>query len=382
MGSVRSDTTQINPDACTPEDQQQNWQNLNQILQQITNLLQGGGGGDTYKVGVDATDVSNATPDFLHAKINDHGTFNDPTSVVVASATIGHLTEQFFWDAQTITGYEANKVLTTDGDGALLWGDTSAETDTFKVLVSASDTTPSYLILALSDNATYASGADVVIGSAVVGAPSTDQTCKLFVDVSAMTGYADTGSFVWMTIDNATQLVDVGTAAFGDTYKVLSTATDTTPAYLHDAVNHNATLVSSEDGIVACQTIGGSSTNQKEEFFLDSSGISGYGDITDGQTRPLSLSRSGSTYTLKWAGTTILEFFRIKTTTGISEATGYSLAAAGTGTAVTANDDGTFGLGFTIANGYADEVPANTPGWGINLLGQKWLINAGCSTMS
>lgn len=378
------DNNKINPNPCGPEDNAANWATQSVINNNQTIINQNGGGADTYKVGVNATDVANATFDFLHAKIHDNATYVSGQDMVVASATVGNVTERFFVDVSAITNFSGSgSYFLIIAGGVTAWAPLSAAIDNYTVLVTGSDTTPSYLHDAIKDNAAYVSGADILVASATDGANGTDQKERFFVDVSAIGGYSDTGTYAFLLINNVTTLVDVTSGGLADTYKVKSTANDTTAAYLHDAVNTNATRVSTEDAIVACETAGASSTNQKEEFFLDSSVINSYSSIPDGETWQLSLSRSGSTRTLKWAHSSAPgSLGRVKTASPFSAATGDSAAAAGTGTLNFVANDGTLDGPHDALSTYADEIQEGIPGWAFtDSDGNLWLVNAGCNQL-
>ena len=364
MGSVRNDILAVNPSACTPEAQAANWVTQNTINNNFSQTI-GTGSGDTYKVAVDATDLANATPDYLHAKINDHGTADFNFGVIVRSQTIGHATEQFYWSADDIPGYNPSKILSTDTNGYLLWADPNTAVDSFTVGVSSGDSTPKFLHDCLKDTATYVGGADIIVAGAVDGAHATNQHERFFVDVSAMTGWAGTGTFVWMTIDNVTQLIDVSVGGLGDTYKVKSTANDTTPAYLHTALNNAvaaSTYVLNEDPLVVNETVGNSGTDQTERCFVDSSGITGFGSIPNGETWRLSITRSGSTYSLKWAADTTPDndeaFGYI--TVELQAATGLAVANAGPGMAQEVDENGnSLGSPVEIWNRHFNKVAVN-----------------------
>lgn len=362
MGAVNPSKLALNTTPCNQDDNASNAQIQQTINNNVTNILQnGGGGGDTFKVAVNATDAGNATADYLHAKINDTGAYSADTSAVARAETISDLKERLFWDAQDITGYAADKILSLDGDGHLAWSDPSGATDTFKVLISASDTTPKYLHAATKDNATYVGGADIIVATMIDGAPSSSQHERFFLDVSEITGWDATALRVLGIVGNVSTYFTVGDLSGIDTYTVKVTSGDTTPSYLHAAVHTNGTIVSSEDAIIASQTIGASSTNQTEEWFLDSSAIAGYSDIPDGSTWPLALIRSDSTYTLKWASVCVLRWARV--IVEIGPATGPLFAAWGTGQ-VKLQDPNTgalSGTATTVYNQWIGDISTRYP---------------------
>lgn len=292
-----------NPNPCNLQEVLDAFPLIVTIIENIQNILVDAGVTDTFKVAVNATDVTNVTQDYLHAKLNNHGTYDSDTGILCKAETITNATELIFADTTTIANYadDAEIQVLIHQLGALQWaiaGDLDVGDDK-TVLVSGDDTTSSYLHTAMHLQQAYVEDADVLVASAVVGNAGTDQTLRNFVDVSAMEGWVDTGSFVWMTINNETQLVDVNELLADDSHQVMVTSADTTPKYLHDAIKDNATHVTAEDPLVASHTTedGG---DENEQFFLDTSVISGYSDITDGEFWPLGLERSGATRTIKF----------------------------------------------------------------------------------
>lgn len=180
--------------------------------------------------------------------------------------------------------------------------------DNFTVNVTADDSTPSTLHDAINGSVaagTYTAGRDPLITSNTVGAASTNQTELFFIDANAIPSYSNTGTWCLSLVNDVLTWVD-GTglgSGGGDAFTVKATTNDSTASFLHDAITTAATRDSTADVIVATQTQGGSGTNQTETLFADMSAVSGYGSIVDGETWPLVMARSGSTYTIKFAST-------------------------------------------------------------------------------
>lgn len=194
---------QINTAVCSMEDVQQALQTVQTIVNQFTTVIDTVTASD-HKVIVNGSDVA---PGYLHAKIQDAGTFS-ASCVAIRAQTVSNLKEQFFFDAQDVAGFEASvpKLFTYDGVQWVLV-DFVGFVDTQKVLVTSGDTTASYLHDAFNLNATYVGNADILVGTATVGAAASNQTERLFVDVSAISGWAGTGTFLLGIVNNVSQYI-------------------------------------------------------------------------------------------------------------------------------------------------------------------------------
>lgn len=297
----------ITTSICTWDDVIQNAVIQQEFNTEILNIINEAAVIDSYKVKVD---IADASPDFLHAKIDDDLADSDALSwpsaaVVVCAENIASATVKFWVDLTTVDGFFDNdpgtdvRVLMWNA-GTMQWVVASGFTDTYQVKVTGSDTGASYLHDAFNLNDTYVGDADLLVATETVGAGGTNQKERPFVDVSAISGWSATGTYILCIVDNISTYLESDSFSTSDEL-VKCTSGDTTASYLHDAIKDNATYVSGQDGLVASETDGASSTNQKERFFLDSSAISDFASIPDGEAWSLSLARAGSTYTLKWA---------------------------------------------------------------------------------
>jgi hypothetical protein len=166
-----------------------------------------------------------------------------------------------------------------------------------KVKSTVVDTTAEYLHDAIADVATYDSSTDPLVKAATIDKGSGNLAERLFVDASGITGYTTSGTVVLALVSGVIQWTASGGS---DAFTVMITAGDTTPSYLHDAVNDNGTYESGEDLLVKSETVGSGGTNQKERLFVESDAISGW----DGALRDQELCHEGGT--TKWAPRIIL----------------------------------------------------------------------------
>lgn len=192
---------QLNTSICTLQDIAPVLQSLNDIIQQLYTIINVGGGADTFKVLVNGSDAS---PDYLHAKITHIATAAGSNAVPVNSFTQGDTTESFYWQPDDINnfGAAANMYLAVVS-GSLTWVEINATVDANTVLVTGGDSAAKYLHSAFNLNATYVGGADILVATATVGAAATNQTEQLFVDVSVISGWAGTGDFFLGMHNNA-----------------------------------------------------------------------------------------------------------------------------------------------------------------------------------
>ncbi len=193
---------QLNTDVCTLQDVAGTLQVQNELNNFFYEVINGGGVSDTYKVKIDDDDVA---PDFLHAKMNDTGSYDVDSMILVRAESVSDATERYFWQASDVSGFSAGtlQVLYKDVSDALVFGDPSVSTDSNKVLCTSGDLTANYLHDSLNLAATYVGGADILVATATVGGGGTDQTERLFVDASAISGWAGTGDFFLGMHNNA-----------------------------------------------------------------------------------------------------------------------------------------------------------------------------------
>lgn len=115
---------------------------------------------------------------------------------------------------------------------------------------------------------------------------------------------------------------------------------------------------------------------------------------SDGENTKLTSGSSGAAIAWKESGTGTKKaivrmggggsggstnLFRVKITVDVSPRSDWTLAGAGTGKAVTVNDDGSFGGEFDVLSHYADTLPADNPAWAMNDGSNTWIVNVGCS---
>lgn len=189
----------VNP--CTPGDNAHNAQVTQELITNIITLIEESGTVDDKKLAVNGTDFTNATYDYLHAKVEQTDVADATLGyATVHSQTVGDLTELFYVDLSLVSGYDGTlKVLSIDG-GELFWLTASGLVDSYEVMVTADDSTPKFLHSAFNLNTSYVSGADMLVGTQTVGSAATNQTERLFVDVSAITGY-DASAFRVLTLE-------------------------------------------------------------------------------------------------------------------------------------------------------------------------------------
>ena len=182
--------SKINTHPCTPEDANANWSVQNTINNNVTNLLQGGAGGDTYKVASNATDAGNATADYLNAKVDQASIPSDTHIIPVRSETIGNITELFGWSVAEVSGWTdegSYAFVITDGVPSFMGIGTAI--DDRRVFVSSTDAAAKFLHEAMYNPNAYVAGADIVVGAATVGGASTNQKEQYFVDVNLIDGW-------------------------------------------------------------------------------------------------------------------------------------------------------------------------------------------------
>lgn len=183
---------ELNTSICTLQDIAPALQAQNEINNLFFEIINGGGVTDTYKVAVNGSDVA---PDYLHSKINQSASLGD-TSIGVNSFTVSDVTERFYVDFSAVGGYDPGVLLYLSLDsGVLTWSRVSIAVDSYSVLVTNADTTPKFLHNCFNLNAAYTANADILVGTETVGAAATNQTERLFVDVSEIAGWAGTGDF-------------------------------------------------------------------------------------------------------------------------------------------------------------------------------------------
>lgn len=140
-----------------------------------------------------------------------------------------------------------------------------------------------------------AGDAIAVVGSTLAGAGLTASGCTLSVGagcgitVNADTVSVNRGALIGplATLMNASTECGIEVR---DAWKVKSTTDDTTPNFLHDAINDAATFVSGQDPLIKTETVGAGGTDQKERLFLDASAVDAWtstdnevlGHTTDG----------------------------------------------------------------------------------------------------
>ncbi len=191
----------LNTAICTLEDLAPVIQAQNEFNSFVYNTIINGSVTDTYKVLVSGADPD--PPDYLWAKINDHGAFNPDYDITVSTEDVGTAVK-LYWSASSIAGFSGTGTLfLTLDDGVLQFSSFTDTVDNFTVKITAGDTTASYLHNAFDLNATYAGGADILVATATVGSAATNQTEQLFVDVSAISGYNASGDFFLGMHNNA-----------------------------------------------------------------------------------------------------------------------------------------------------------------------------------
>lgn len=301
---VQSDSVRINPNPCNKQDEMANWQQVAENFIVIENILNGDE--DAFTVMVSANDT---TPDYLHGKFKDAATGNAGTEDFVIVAELvdasGDEHVKIYFDSSEATDYSASGIHllgVEDGESkfisaaSIVSAGGGSDTDE-KVKCSSNDTTAGYLHAKFKDSFTYASQ-DFLVSADLVD-DSGDENVRLAIDSSAITGYSASGDILLGLSDGVQTFFTAGTVS--DTFKVKSTADDTTESFLHDAIeDNNEAYVSTEDGLVYAATDGASSTDQKERLFLNTSVIDSYSSIPDGEFWPLGIERSGDTRTLKF----------------------------------------------------------------------------------
>lgn len=179
---------------CTWEDLVANVDAQNALNTTIIDLLQTGGGGDTFKVAVDLANL--ATPNYLNDQLlyvpADGLLDTYPAMAVPVVADVDSNLERLRCDFSQVTGLggdpEADFVLRLSG-GNLMWENYSTFSNSFTVKASNLDLTDEFLNASFQVNAAYVSGADLVVATEVVGSPGTNQKVRPFVDVSTIDGW-------------------------------------------------------------------------------------------------------------------------------------------------------------------------------------------------
>ena len=196
---------------CTLDDVVHNAQVQQQINNEFYDLLSVGGGGDTYKVAVDLTNI--ATADYLDnvlLYVVADGALGDyPDAAIPVVADVSSTKERLQVDVTQLPGWDPEGDLiirVTEGVASL--DNYGTVSDNYTVKITLTDTVPSFLWESFDLNETYVSGADMVVAAEVVGSPFTDQTLRPFVDVSAITGYSDTDLKILGIDGNVTQFFD------------------------------------------------------------------------------------------------------------------------------------------------------------------------------
>lgn len=196
-----SDRIIVNTSNCTLDDVNQALSDVNNALNQIFTAIDTGGGGADVKVAVDFANVGST--DYLDNQLywplsGSADLIANPGAGVLIASDVTSAKERLQADFTTVNGIDALELghrvfleLKPDvGDGYFLqWSVADDVTDNYTVLVTTDDSTPSYLHDAIHDNASYVDTSDIIVASATVGAASSDQTERFFVDVSAITGY-------------------------------------------------------------------------------------------------------------------------------------------------------------------------------------------------
>lgn len=194
---------------------------INNLTEAITNIE--ASGTSDHKVSVNATDNAALGFDYLHAKFNDAAAYVSGQDALVCVETVSNSTERLFMDTSAISGFPgsvSDTYVLSLVSGAISWTLLGSDSiDSYEVKVTANDSTQSYLHDAFNLNATYVTNADILVGTATVGGSGTNQTERLFVDVSAINSYSATGFFLLGLDDNVSKYVTIetiGTELFSD----------------------------------------------------------------------------------------------------------------------------------------------------------------------
>lgn len=153
----------LNLHPCTDAEEARNLQILSSFITYVNNVIIDGTA-DTYKV---KHDTGDANPDFHLAKHYPHGVYDDSIHQLV------------FSDTHTDSGVDKVRLFTAmTGDGG------GGGVDTYKVLISLSDSTPEYLWTSMQDQDTYDDGTtDILVYAEAVG--SGNEKLRLFTRVDA-----------------------------------------------------------------------------------------------------------------------------------------------------------------------------------------------------
>ncbi len=206
---------------CTMDDVASNFQTIQEIVNELYTTIQEGGAGDTYKVAVDVANIG--TPDYLNDQLLNQFADGDldanPNSGVPVVADVSGGKERLQVDFSQVPGYndsELHRVFLeavwhsgAEGGVAVQWGAAADVFDNYTVLVSSDDATDSYLHDAFHLNTTYVADSDILVGTETVGAAGTNQKERLFVDVSAISGYNGTDFLLLGIAGNVTQFFGV-----------------------------------------------------------------------------------------------------------------------------------------------------------------------------
>ncbi len=210
----------LNLSPCSPDDEIRNLQTQEKFNTDVIDAILNDSGIDT-KVAVDVANV--ATPNYL----NDQMYYDTSGGDIVAWPAVGlpvvadvtTAKERLRADFSQVPGYPADpadldgnslalKLVGNAIDGpSLLFETINDITDTNLVVVNGAgnDTTPKALHDAFSDNNAYTDGTDILVATETVEAGPADQHERLFVKVSFISEYSDTGFRVLGAEDNITR---------------------------------------------------------------------------------------------------------------------------------------------------------------------------------
>lgn len=393
----------LNLNPCTPEEERANiaTQNTvnNYVTNQITELTEIIGdievsGTSDHKVSINATDNTALGYDYLHAKIQQAD---------VADRGIGHVvvrsdpygvddnTEAFYCDLSTVNLYNDQPLMFLACiEGEIVWqeiatGGGGDPVDTYTVK-DTSTSTPRYLHDALENTGTYVGGADINVFGVPYVASGADYKERLYLDVSAITDWDDTGTFVLSLVDNASKYLsieDLGELLYLDATFI---------ANIDVLINANTDKYRAIRGKATATTNGGSTTFTIDGIVALESGLDPRVDTGDAAETVTIANVPGERHEnnedvyadynkllTRWEARPNRLLRRIKSTTAIDARTDWPLINAGTGFAAYLNDDGTFSDAFPIKNHYFDEMPINHPGWDFFDGTNHWFINIGCT---
>jgi len=206
---------------CTMDDVASNFQTIQEIVNELYTTIQEGGAGDTYKVAVDVANIG--TPDYLNDQLLNQFADGDldanPNSGVPVVADVSATKERLQVDFSQVPGYndsELHRVFLeaewhsgAEGGIAVKWGAAADVFDNYTVLVTGDDSTAKYLHSAFHLNVVYVENSDILVGTETVGGAGTNQKERLFVDVSAISGYNGTDFLLLGISGNVTQFFGV-----------------------------------------------------------------------------------------------------------------------------------------------------------------------------